>query len=394
MTTTEYLIELIAAKRDMRAALLEKGVQTWGGLNIYPEAIDRIPTVELRSAVLKCEDGIRLHTRGEMPQLDISALTSMDSMFSGNALIPTGPFTSFSLDNLYNVASMDSTFRNCSNLEYVEIPNATKVMNITECFALDTALETVELGLPSRISSSARAFEDCESLTSVDLGNLIVSDDTEAMFRNCKSLAYLPVTNIIGGGSDNMYEGCTSLVNVPYINIVTSEDDDVWRLKDTFKDCVNLKSIGVIDGKPQGFGSNWFTSSTDNSWISGCANLESIGVIDCSEVQDIRCIFGDSDWVAQDGVKVYTDMKPKLVNVGGFAGYGTRVGGYRSTFSVAFALVPNISRESLINIFESLSNVNPEVQSVDIPLLEIQLDKLRASDIKIATDKGWTISLI
>ena len=42
MTTTEYLIELIAAKRDMRAALLEKGVQTWGGLNIYPEAIGKI----------------------------------------------------------------------------------------------------------------------------------------------------------------------------------------------------------------------------------------------------------------------------------------------------------------------------------------------------------------
>jgi hypothetical protein len=385
MTTEQYLSELIAAKNDMKEALREKGVEVWGGLNTYPDAIDRIPAVEL-SAILKCEDGIRLHTGGEMPQLDISALTSMDSMFSGNALIPTGPFTSFGLDNLYNVTSMDSTFRNCSNLEYVEIPNATKVMNITECFAHDTALETVELGLPSRISSSARAFEDCESLTSVDLGNLIVSDDTEAMFRNCKSLTYLPVTNIIGGGSDNMYEGCTSLVNVPYINIVTSDD---W-LKDTFKDCVNLKSIGVIDGKPHGFGSNWFTSSTDNSWISGCANLESIGVIDCSEVQDIRCIFGDSDWVAQDGVKVYTDMKPKLVNVGGFAGYGTRVGGYPSTFSVAFALVPNISRESLINIFESLSNVNPG----NIPLLEIQLDKLRASDIKIATDKGWTISLI
>lgn len=81
MTTTEYLIELIAAKRDMRAALLEKGVQTWGGLNIYPEAINRIST---RVARIILTNGMKLcNSEWETIEVDCSNVTSLEELFLG-----------------------------------------------------------------------------------------------------------------------------------------------------------------------------------------------------------------------------------------------------------------------------------------------------------------------
>lgn len=126
MTTTDKLIRLITAKRDMKEALKEKGVETWGGLNIYPEAIDRIPAVELRDGLIVRDgvtlafstiNGLTIYTDGvndmsymfygctivNLNQLDTSDAIDMSYMFA-NTSIDSIP--SIDCRNVKNVASM------------------------------------------------------------------------------------------------------------------------------------------------------------------------------------------------------------------------------------------------------------------------------------------------
>ena len=373
MTTTEYLIELIAAKRDLRAALLEKGVQTWGGLNIYPEAVDRIKVnyTYLDNDVLVCEDGARLELLGPTPKLDVSLMTSMNYMFKDNGyytMIGTGEqiayFTSFYLESVNQVRSMVETFEGCTALESVIIPDTSNVTNTYHMFGECESLKSVQLGL-SNVDDARYMFQNCTSLTSVDLGDFS-SNNTSYMFYGCESLEYLPVIDM-GDEHDKMYANCTSLVDIPQINF-----NDGGTISQIFYGCTGLKTISNITGAPSQFSTY---SDPSSSWLNGCVNIESIGEIDCSNCRWLMGVFGTAS--------------PKLVTVGGLKDYGKVENCYAGD---ALKVAPNLSRQSLVNIFNSLfDRKSAGYANNKIYLLQSQIEKLTSEDIAIATNKGWEV---
>ena len=369
MTTTDKLIRLITAKRDMREALKEKGVETWGGLNIYPEAVDRIgedmPIEVISSDVLFCEDGTRLRFYGSVPQIDVSKMTSMERMFYDN-----GVFREFEIDDVFTVNSLSWTFAQCLGLERVSIGKAEYVNNINGTFAGCKNLKYVYLPL-SKVDDSKYTFQRCTSLINVDLGDF-ECDITDGMFLQCTSLQNtVPYVGKVS--SSEMYKGCTSIIDIPSLNI------DRVHLISTFENCTSLKSISNIIGQPKAFGRLY---PAENSWIGGCSNIESIDEIDCSKCESLDCIFGNPGM---------GDEKYNLVNVGGFKDYGK----LSYAYSLSLRMAPNLSKQSLLNILNLLFDLKQNGEkTLRISMTSNQLEKLQSSDIKIATDKGWILRQI
>ena len=160
MTTTEYLIELIAAKRDMRAALLEKGVQTWGGLNIYPEAIDKI-NQSVDELVVEPDMRFGFNQWVISPILDMSLTSSLEGMF-----ISSKDLKQVYLSNTSHIRNMRSAFRNCEALTDVyglEIGGG----DITNLFSLCKSLVKPPIINLSNVTSITSLFSYCESLQEV-----------------------------------------------------------------------------------------------------------------------------------------------------------------------------------------------------------------------------------
>ena len=127
MTTTDKLIRLITAKRDMREALKEKGVETWGGLNIYPDAVNRIGKF---APGIKLIDGMRLsYSRWESVFVDCSEVTSLQNLFSS-----------------------------CNNLKYFNITDTSHITNFSYMFSNSFAIEYVELDI-SNATTIYRMFD-------------------------------------------------------------------------------------------------------------------------------------------------------------------------------------------------------------------------------------------
>lgn len=81
-TVVDRLNGLIRAKRDMRDALNDKGVMPWGGLKVYPEAIDKLIS---NGTPLIVYNGWSLWDSKfeESPVIDISNMTELLGLFGG-----------------------------------------------------------------------------------------------------------------------------------------------------------------------------------------------------------------------------------------------------------------------------------------------------------------------
>ena len=60
-----------------------------------------------------------------------------------------------------------------------------------------------------------------------------------------------------------------------------------------------------------------------------------------------------------------------------------------SSASLSFSTNPKLTKESLLSILNNLPTIS---STKTVTLGSTNLAKLTASDIKIATDKGWTVA--
>lgn len=200
MTTTDYLIELIAAKRNMRASLLEKGVQTWGGLNIYPEAIKRIG-----KRLFKLADGMKL-----------------------------GYSNFISLEDVEDKVDI-STVRDYSNM-FSYCPNFNDVFLPSNIIGRDMEICT--------------AMFSCSGVKNANVDVLCETMSLHNMFDHCQNLKTLHIVMYNGYSYYDLCKNCSSLESV-IIEFRDCGEDAECQVNFAFSGCINLKSVTFI-GEPPG----------------------------------------------------------------------------------------------------------------------------------------------
>lgn len=125
------------------------------------------------------------------------------------------------------------------------------------------------------------------------------------------------------------------------------------------------------------------SSATDmGNMFQDASLLESVGVIDCSSVRNIDDMFSGCN---------------SLINIGGLTdlGKGYKYDGKTHGCELWLDGAPRLTRESLLNIFNSIYDVTVynvgQFNMFDIYLTADQLALLSLDDRAIATNKGWKL---
>ena len=198
-----------------------------------------------------------------LENLNTSAVTDMNTMFSG-----CSGLTSLNLSNFNTsaVTDMGSMFEGCSSLTSLNLSNFST----------------------SAVTDMGSMFEGCSSLTSLNLSNFNTSavTDMSRMFYGCSRLTELNLSNFNTSAvtdMSSMFSGCSVLKELNVSNFNTSAVTDMSAM---FKNCSVLKELNL---------SNFSTSKVTSmsSMFSGCSGLTSLNVsnFNTSKVTDMRGMF-------------------------------------------------------------------------------------------------------
>ena len=163
-----------------------------------------------------------------------------------------------------------------------------------------------------------------------------------------------------------MFNYCTALVSIPLF-----DTSNVTNMSYMFANCSSLVTIPQFDT----------SSVTDTSYMfAACASLESIPLLDFGKVVNLGYIFGFS-------------RNEIVTHLGGFKDLG-KVSSISGTNSSSFLpFLPNITKESVLNVLNNLYDRKSNGLSVlTLKLHANHLAMLSDEEKAIATNKGWTLS--
>ena len=230
-------------------------------------------------------------------------------------------------------------------------------------------------------------FRYCQELTSVTLFDTSIATSMNGMFRLCRKITSVPQFNTVKvRDMSYMFDGCSSLQTVPQFNTVNVRD-----MSYMFQNCVSLTTVPQFD-----------TSSvtTMQRMFYDCSSLTTVPQFDTSKVTSFNSTFYNCTSLTSipllDAGKV-TIAYNMLVNcsalttIGGFKDFG-KVSSLTGN-GITLAYCPNITRESIVNIFNNLYDRATAGYSIQpITIGSSNVSKITEDDIAIATNKGWRIS--
>lgn len=223
----------------------------------------------------------------------------------------------------------------------------------------------------SNALTTSNMFYSCSTMTDVGLFDTSKVIDTTSMFYGCSLLNNLPQFDTSSCViAKQMFSGCANLTTIPEMDF--SKVVDITYM---FSNCKKLISLPNMN-----FKSLHAFSTSSQSWLSNCTALTSIGVIDCDSITDINYIFGSS-------------TNNALTTLGGLRNLGkqAQLGNTNTTYGFAYA--PNLTKESLLNVFNGLyDRTTAGFNVVTLKLHANHLALLGEEDIAIVTNKGWTIA--
>ena len=204
-------------------------------------------------------------------------------------------------------------------------------------------------------------------------------------FVNCSNITTIPQIDTSNGTNFSvMFSGCSKLTEVPLIN--TSKGT---TFNSMFTGCVSLETIPQIDtSNGTNFASMfYFTSSS---------KLKTIPKLNMSKATNISSLIYSSSGGNQSHLA-------ELENLGGFENLGEA---YSTTSNANYSyytldILSNarseacnkITHESLMNVINNLYDIGAKgCNTQKLQLGSLNLSKLTADEIAIATNKGWTVS--
>ena len=280
--------------------------------------------------------------------------------------------------------SIRGGFTHCRKLTYADISN----LNVEKCTRYDLL------------------FNGCSSLNTIVFPEGFLRKSTEhySIFSGCSSLKNIDVSKWGVTNLSNL-NGTFSGSNLEYLDL------SVWDLKNctgfrgTFENCSKLKTLIMPTLTP-----NKVKTSNGNNYMSFQSMLK-----DCSSLKE----FDISHWEEINVGSVHRFMEGSgietfdlsCVNLKtphlGYSMPNTHKTLVNATFYKTF--LPNdlsnvnpfqnfsltsftqLSKESLLSFLNCLADITSSGKSYTIPLGSTNLAKLSSDEIKIATDKGWSV---
>ena len=201
-----------------------------------------------------------------LANVDTSAVTSMDSMFSAVYVVPNsdsgisssyynGSFTTLDIGNwnVSHVTTMKNMFYN-SRITTVDVSKwqTGNVTDLSGMFSNCDSLQTLDVSKwdTSKVTDTSRLFDFCGSLAQIDVSHWQTGNvtDMSSMFDYCTSLSKIDVDNwdtIKVENMTSMFDFCTS---------ITELDLSKW----------NTESIKAVPGTFFGHGYSFMFASCDN----------------------------------------------------------------------------------------------------------------------------------
>ena len=222
----------------------------------------------------------------------------------------------------------------------------------------------------SALESAQNMFQNCSSLTTIPLLDTSKVINMSYMFQNCSSLTTIPLldTSKVINMQFFAYQ-CSKLSSLPMFN--TSA---LMSLSYAFNGCRELTSFP-----------SWDMSNLQSidSCFGYCNKLVSIPKLNLQKVTNVVNMFYQND---------------ALTDLGGFENLGqaystTQSANYRNYELDLSRISGDLTHDSLMNVINNLYDIATKgVQAQQLTIGATHLAKLTEDEIKIATDKGWTVS--
>ena len=321
-------------------------------------------------------------------------------------------------DGKYN-STMSEAFVNCTSLKTVIADNvkfndAYCMYNLfSGCSSLET-VQGIETWNTSKISNMNTVFKSCSSITNMDLSGWDVSKVTTMsnMFDGCNSLVELNLTGWTTSSLTSMtgmFKGCSNLRKI--LDIEKFDISKVTNLSDVFSGC-GLTSINLDSWDFNGVTSvyNMFTNSkiktldTTNWDVSTIANFGNF--CNGATCEYITLNFSGSMWAIMHTCSYvkHVTWKNCTVTIDNYSFpcfANAKLAEWQITFDNAIISAENgntgglqafnhLNVESLMSIINALAD-RTGMDSDTLTLGSENLAKLTPTQIKVATDKNWTV---
>lgn len=194
--------------------------------------------------------------------------------------------------------------------------------------------------------------------------------DCRYAFADCQNLESLTLKGTENGAIlyiTNMFTKCLELKNVPNFNT-----SNVIMADSCFRDCKSLKKITSLDvGK----------TTSMKEMFSDCTALEEVCELDCKSNKNVQAMFNyDSNLTTLGGLK---DLGKAYT--GSSANY--------ASYNLNLTTNTNLTKQSLLNVINGLYDLAGHNKAAQgLFLGDVNLAKLTAEEVAIATNKGWNVS--
>ena len=258
-------------------------------------------------------------------------------------------------------------------IKFKGIKGTEKVTSLDGIFSSLSKLTSIDFSDfdTSACTNMLQMLYRCSSLTSLDLSKFDTSSCTNmgSMFYYCSSLTSLDLSNFDTSSCtsmSNMFSSCSKLSSLDLSKFDTSACTDMGGM---FNSCSKLPSIT--------FGDKWDTSSCTN--MSGMFyNCSSLTSLDLSNFDTSACT----------SMRYAFDNCSSLTSLTLGADWGINA----SITSFGLAYCP-LTHDSCLDVFNKLADkTQTATTSATLNLNSTTRALMSADEIKIATDKGWTVS--
>ena len=308
-----------------------------------------------------------------VPLFNTQKVKSMYNMFSGCRSLTTVP-----LFDTSNVSGMESMFIGCTSLTTVPLFNTSKVGNMSNMFNGCTSLTSVPLFDTQKVTTMYGMFNECTSLTTVPAFNTSKVQYMHNMFDGCTNLISVPAfdtQNVTTMGY--MFRGCSNITTVPLFNT-----QNVTDMGNMFDGCTSLTSVPSFDTQ---------NVTTMEFMFRGCSNITTIPAFNTSKVKNVENMFyGCSNLASISELDMSNVGNSSSATLNAFYGCTslTDCGGFKNLLYDIDLRYSPLTHESAMNIINKVATTNGHT----ITFSKVTYDTLSKADIKIATDKGWTIA--
>lgn len=224
-TTKEKLLKTLASKKDIKEAIINKGVEVGDNLSEYADAINNISSLKVLLDATTRADNLFKSYKGE----------SVENLIH--------------YDDTSNVISMKQIFYGCSKLLSLPLLNTSNVLSMSESFSQCTELQTVPSFDTSKVEDTTNMFADCSKLTTIPQFNTVNVKDCKGMFSRCPKLQTIDLTSMSKATTNYLMCGdCYSLTKF----IIREMDRLPPIASNTFENCYHFN--GTVDAtyNPEG----------------------------------------------------------------------------------------------------------------------------------------------